>query len=115
MENTADIFEIFESLIEEPDTFQENMESLFTSFENNPGSLKVNRHMCVHGIRKYYCRECGGSQLCMHNEIKYTCKKCKGSQICDHGRKKAVCKLCGGSQICVHGGRRDYCKKCGGT
>ena len=115
MENTADIFEIFESLVEEPDTFQENMEYLFTSFEKNPVSLKVNRHMCVHGIRKYYCRECGGSQLCMHNEIKYTCKKCKGSQICEHGRKKAVCKLCGGSQICVHGKARAYCKECVGS
>ena len=33
---------------------------------------------CVHGIRKYYCKECEGSQICVHEKIKYQCKECGG-------------------------------------
>ena len=55
---------------------------------------------CVHGIKKYFCKECGGSQICIHEKIKYQCKECGGSQICVHRKRKSYCVLCDGSQIC---------------
>ena len=72
-------------------------------------------YTCIHGNLKYFCKECGGSQICEHDKIKYVCKMCKGSQICEHDRVKYRCKECGGSHICEHGKQKQQCKECGGS
>ena len=72
-------------------------------------------NICIHEKHKYFCKECGGSQICDHDRIKYFCKQCKGAQICIHGRVKYRCKECGGSQICEHGKQKQQCKECGGS
>ena len=70
---------------------------------------------CAHGIKKYFCKECGGSQICVHEKIKYQCKECVGTQICVHKKRKSYCLLCDGSQICFHNKQKSFCKKCGGS
>ena len=75
----------------------------------------TNIYFCIHGKLKYYCRECGGSQICEHDRIKHACKKCKGSLYCVHNRQKQRCKECGGSQICIHNNQKQQCKECGGS
>ena len=72
-------------------------------------------YICIHGALKYFCKECGGSQICEHDRIKYVCKKCRGSQICKHNKYKYRCKECGGSQICEHNKQKQQCKECGGS
>jgi len=32
--------------------------------------------MCVHNLQKYFCKDCGGSQICIHNNHKSYCKTC---------------------------------------
>lgn len=70
---------------------------------------------CPHNKNKYYCKDCGGSQLCEHDRRKDRCKDCGGSGICSHKRLKRLCKDCGGSDICEHNIRKDLCKDCGGS
>ena len=70
---------------------------------------------CVHGIKKYFCKECEGSQICIHEQIKYQCKECVGTQICIHRKRKCYCILCDGSQICAHNKQKSFCKECGGS
>ena len=50
-------------------------------------------YICIHGKIKYFCKECGGSQICEHDRIKYACKECKGSQymnVCIISKNKSV-------------------------
>ncbi len=70
---------------------------------------------CEHGKNKYYCKECGGSQICEHNKVRSQCKECGGSVFCKHGQRKPRCKECGGSSICKHDRRKFDCKECGGS
>ena len=56
--------------------------------------------MCLHGRRKSYCADCGGSSICPHRRILATCRECKGSQICTHDRLRSCCKPCGGWSLC---------------
>jgi len=50
--------------------------------------------MCIHNLQKYFCRECGGSQICEHNLHKFRCIDCGGSQICKHKLQRQWCKTC---------------------
>ena len=70
------------------------------------------KNKCEHGRLKYYCKECGGSQICDHNKRKEECKVCVGSQICEHNKRKKNCKDCKGSQICEHNKHKSACRKC---
>ena len=69
-------------------------------------------YICIHGKYKYFCRECGGTQICEHNKIKSYCKECKGSQICEHKLQKYICKECKGKGICEHNKQKRQCKEC---
>ena len=69
-------------------------------------------YICIHGKCKYFCRECGGTQICEHNKIKPYCKECKGSQICTHDIQKYLCKGCKGKGICKHNKQKRQCKEC---
>jgi len=51
-------------------------------------------------------------QICIHNAKKYFCKNCGGSQICKHNLQRCFCKDCGGSEICKHNLQRYWCKTC---
>ena len=68
--------------------------------------------ICPHGVLKYYCVPCGGSQICIHGKQRSFCVLCGGSQICIHNKQKAFCVPCGGSQICKHNKRKGICKEC---
>ena len=70
---------------------------------------------CEHGMKRTYCKECGGGSICEHGRRKSQCRECGGSQICEHGKRKHQCRECGGSQICEHGKRRHRCKDCIGS
>ena len=52
------------------------------------------KYDCIHGKRKYICKDCEGSQIRVHKKIKYYCKYCEGSQICQHKEVKNACRLC---------------------
>ena len=73
---------------------------------------KRQRKKCIHGKRKTYCKECGGSAFCTHGNWKSICKECGGSALCTHGKRKSYCKECGGSAFCTHGKRKNRCKTC---
>ena len=68
--------------------------------------------MCKHGVIKYYCTPCMGSQICQHNIQRTRCKKCKGGSICQHNRERFFCKECGGNGICCHRKHKRWCKEC---
>jgi len=68
--------------------------------------------MCIHNLYKYFCNECGGSQICKHNNQKSKCIDCGGIGICKHNRQKYKCIDCGGSDVCKHKLQRYYCKTC---
>jgi len=57
---------------------------------------RLKHQMCVHNVRKYYCKECGGSQICQHNLQKYNCIDCSGIGICIHNLQRYWCKTCSG-------------------
>ncbi len=71
--------------------------------------------ICKHGRQKRLCRECGGAAFCEHGRLKHRCRECGGSSFCEHGRQKYRCRECGGSGICEHGTRKSNCKQCGGS
>ena len=70
--------------------------------------------LCIHGKRKYYCRECGGKYYCIHGKGKRICRQCGGNDRCIHDREKYTCKECGGSSFCNHGRIKSKCIECGG-
>ena len=76
------------------------------SLEGIPTVLKLEFNNLVIKKRR------NDSTLCTHGVVKYFCKACKGSQICPHNRHKAFCVPCGGSQICKHNKRKGRCKEC---
>jgi hypothetical protein len=111
-----------------------NMDALFEDFDWNPpartSDLSVtaehpkhtpiadqapagnNKRKCLHGKRKDYCKECGGSQICQHGKIKSACKECSSDLFCLHGKRKYNCRECGGSRFCQHGKEKYKCKEC---
>ena len=107
---------------------KEDFINVFKKFPNEeiikliPKDTIINKYNCIHGKCKYFCRECGGTQICEHSKIKSYCKECKGAQICEHSKQKyqckecrktkKFCKLCGGSQICEHNKQKAHCKEC---
>ena len=49
-------------------------------FADDEIKQKVNinyNYVCIHGICRYFCKECGGSQICIHNKNKHQCKECR--------------------------------------
>lgn len=68
---------------------------------------------CEHGIRKTYCKECGGGGLCEHEIPRHYCKECGGNCLCEHGKRKYRCKECNGSSLCEHSVEKYQCKECG--
>jgi hypothetical protein len=70
---------------------------------------------CEHGIRKTYCKECGGGGLCEHDTPRHYCKECGGKCLCVHGKRKYRCKECGGSEICEHDKNKFDCPDCKGS
>ena len=79
--------------------------------ENN---IKVGTCLCIHGRRRYECKECGGGSICEHGRLRSQCKQCGGGSICQHGRIRSRCKQCGGSQICIHDRIRSTSNECRG-
>ena len=79
------------------------------------GGRRIHGRRCVHGRRRYTCRDCGGRGICAHGRQRNTCTECGGSSICAHGRRRHTCRECGGSSICAHGRRRHRCRECGGV
>jgi len=75
----------------------------------------MSKYNCEHGISKYFCKQCGGSQICIHNKNKGKCKECGGSQICIHNKQKPKCKDCKGSGICIHNKHKYTCIDCSGS
>eukprot|EP01084_Bolivina_argentea_P009594 17910_1 len=82
-------------------------------YDSTCRSCKTKATACVHGKRKYQCKDCGGRGICQHGKQKYFCKECGGRGICEHGKHKYQCKDCGGSSICEHGRQKYFCKDCG--
>jgi hypothetical protein len=70
---------------------------------------------CEHGIRKTYCKHCGGGGLCEHDNPRHYCKECGGNCLCKHGKRKYRCKECGGSEICEHTKNKFDCLECKGS
>jgi hypothetical protein len=70
---------------------------------------------CQHGRVRYYCRDCGGSQICQHDKYKRNCKACHGGQICAHDRFRKSCRECNKGALCEHGKFRYRCRVCGGN
>ena len=70
---------------------------------------------CEHGIRKTYCKECGGGGLCEHDVPRHYCKKCGGNCLCMHGKRKYRCKECNGSEVCEHDKSKYDCIECKGS
>ncbi|XP_057292635.1 uncharacterized protein LOC130621362 [Hydractinia symbiolongicarpus] len=66
--------------------------------------------ICVTGMRRSTCKECGGSQIFPHLREGKRRKECGGSQICPHQMIRSYCKECKGSQSCKHGRIRSICK-----
>ena len=69
----------------------------FKDWMNNNLVIKQRRNdstLCTHGVVKYFCKACGGSQICPHNKHKAFCVPCRGSQICKHNKRKGRCKEC---------------------
>ena len=90
---------------------KDQLNKLLDSFDGMPTQLKLELKdwmdsnivikqrcnypiLCPHGVVKYFCKACGGSQICPHNRQKATCVPCGGSQICEHKKQKAGCKDC---------------------
>ena len=71
--------------------------------------------VCLHGRRRYQCKECVGASVCKHGRQRSQCKECGGAGFCEHGRRRSICKECGGASICEHGRQRYRCKECGGA
>jgi len=72
-------------------------------------------YKCEHGIRKYYCIECGGNGICEHGKRKSQCIDCKGGSVCEHLRQKSICRDCNGSQFCIHEKLKRRCHECNGS
>ena len=70
---------------------------------------------CEHGLRKTYCKDCGGGGLCEHGKPRHYCKECGGNCLCNHGKRKYRCKECGGSEICEHNRNKFDCLYCKGS
>ena len=75
----------------------------------------MHNRKCEHGIRKEYCKECGGTALCIHDKRKSRCKECGGTALCEHGREKSQCVKCKGANICKHSKRKIFCLECDGS
>jgi len=71
------------------------------------------KYHCVHGKIKYYCRDCGGSQICEHYKRRARCILCGGGSLCEHERIRYFCKVCKGKGICEHDRQKYHCKECG--
>ena len=50
------------------------------------------RNKCQHGMQKWRCSACGGSQICEHNRRKSQCRDCGGPAFCVCGKRKARCR-----------------------
>jgi len=50
---------------------------------NHAKNYRLKHQMCIHNLYKYYCKECGGSEICKHN-----------NQICKHKLQRHCCKTC---------------------
>jgi hypothetical protein len=75
----------------------------------------MSKYKCEHGKNKYFCKECGGSQICIHSKNKAKCKECGGSQIYIHNKQKTTCKECKGSGFCIHDKQQYICVECNGN
>jgi len=72
----------------------------------------IKKNLCIHGKKKYYCKECDGGRFCKHNKDKYACKECNKDRFCEHNRKTYNCKECGGGRFCKHNKEKYDCKEC---
>ena len=83
--------------------------------------------LCIHRVRKYYCKKCPGKGICEHAKERRRCQACvdtgavqkqeprkKTEVLCIHRVKKYYCKKCPGKGICEHAKVRHFCKKCPG-
>ena len=87
--------------------------NLIKAIQNpNQDLSKLYVGMCTHGVIKYFCLKCKGSQICNHNIQRTRCIKCNGGAVCQHKKRRLSCKLCEGSGICTHGINRNMCFEC---
>ena len=77
-----------------------------TGFNNIHGT-----QFCTHGIKRYDCLPCKGSNRCIHG-VKAMCLICKGSQACKHNRRRFQCVDCKGSMVCIHKRQKGQCSEC---
>lgn len=70
---------------------------------------------CVHGKKRYTCKECGGAYFCEHAKQQHMCDVCGGAGMCPHGKQRYACSECLGKGICSHGVHRQSCPPCGGS
>ena len=80
--------------------------------QNKQMKRRMTSRFCEHGLRRDYCKDCGGGGICKHRIQKNYCKPCRGSRICEHGREKRFCRNCGGIGICEHNHEIRKCKRC---
>jgi len=43
---------------------------------NHAKNYRIKHQMCIHNVRKYFCKECNGSQICKHKLQRHCCKTC---------------------------------------
>lgn len=111
--NTLDLYATSASTINSP-----SAKSTESSSTESDRMIHLNTHKwagCIHGRRRYECRDCGGSRICSHGRRKSECKDCGGINICEHGKHKRYCAQCDGSRICPHKRQKAFCKQCGGS
>jgi len=61
---------------------------------NYAKNYRLNHQICIHNVKKYFCKKCGGSQICEHNLHKSKCIECNGSEFCNHKLQRYWCKTC---------------------
>lgn len=66
--------------------------------DNKKVELDSKKDVCVHGKKKYRCRDCRG--YCTHTGTMYKCTECGGVAYCVHKRLKYTCSACN-PNICL--------------
>ena len=77
---------------------------------------KGGKKQCHHGVRKFWCKPCGGGGYCEHDMNRYKCKECKdagkSTSLCEHNQPRTSCGQCGTTK-CQHGNSKKQCHQCG--
>ena len=77
-----------------------------------PDAAVFSHGFCEHGMKRIYCKRCGGGVICPHGLLKRTCFSCGGPEGCIHGRRKYDCVECEGPSVCYHKRIHRSCVVC---